>query len=731
MRLVLLATTALAALSPALAEERQVAAAEVNLGSETVVVTATRTAKALKDVPATVTVITDEEIADALTDDVKALIRFEPGVSVRTQPSRFSAALSSTGRDGNSGFNIRGLEGNRVLVQVDGVRIPDSYSFGAQSVGRGDYVDLDLLKSVEIVRGPASALYGSDGLAGAVSFMTKDPDDFLEDGRDWYGQLHAGYASADEGLAEGFVGAARSGRFSAMLAFTHRDAEGQKTPGTNDAENADRTKANPEDNVSDALLAKIVFAPNEDHRFRFTIDALRQDISWDVLSARSKPPLGSTSVLRLVARDEIRRDRFTLDHDYKGEGFIRSARTSLFYQAATTRQLSWEDRNTAADRERDSTFDNAVWGFGTQLESRFDTGAVRHRLTWGADLSSTSQTSLRDGVVPPAGETFPTRPFPDTDYLIAGVFAQDEIALLDGALTIYPALRLDYYRLDPRKTDPLYHGPAPVDSSDTHLSPKLGLVWKIDDSFAVFLNLAEGFKAPAPGQVNTNFANPIQNYASLSNPDLAPETSRTVEGGVRYGDGSWSVSVAGFWGEYDDFISQVQVGGSYTPADPAIFQYVNLPGVEIYGIEAKIQGDLGDGFGIVASASYAYGTSETSGIREPLQSIDPVKLTAGLTYRDPDGLFGGQLALVHSAAKDADRTTCPTTCFLPDAFTAIDLTAWVQLGNAVKLRAGIFNLTDETYWWWSDIRGLAATSTVTEAYAQPGRNAAVSITFAF
>ena len=73
MRLVLLATTALAALSPALAEERQVAAAEVNLGSETVVVTATRTAKALKDVPATVTVITDEQIADALTDDIKSL----------------------------------------------------------------------------------------------------------------------------------------------------------------------------------------------------------------------------------------------------------------------------------------------------------------------------------------------------------------------------------------------------------------------------------------------------------------------------------------------------------------------------------------------------------------------------------------------------------------------------------------------------------------------------------
>ena len=65
------------------------------------------------------------------------------------------------------------------------MRIPDSLQF-RRAVGRaGDYVDLDLLKSVEIVRGPASALYGSDGLAGIVSFMTKDPDDFLEDGRDW------------------------------------------------------------------------------------------------------------------------------------------------------------------------------------------------------------------------------------------------------------------------------------------------------------------------------------------------------------------------------------------------------------------------------------------------------------------------------------------------------------------------------------------------------------------
>ena len=80
-----------------------------------ITVTATRVAQNTFEVPNAVSVITAEEIEENLVTDIKDLVRFEPGVSVRTQPSRFSAALSSTGRDGNSGFNIRGLEGNRVL----------------------------------------------------------------------------------------------------------------------------------------------------------------------------------------------------------------------------------------------------------------------------------------------------------------------------------------------------------------------------------------------------------------------------------------------------------------------------------------------------------------------------------------------------------------------------------------------------------------------------------------
>jgi hemoglobin/transferrin/lactoferrin receptor protein len=145
---------------------------------ERVTVTATRSPTLIFEVPATVSVITSQQIEENLVTDIKDLVQFEPGVSVRSSPYRISAQ-ASTGRDANSGFNIRGLEGNRVLILTDGIRLPDAFDFGPQAVGRGDYVDLSLLKSVEILRGPSSALYGSDGVAGAVSFITKDPIDFL------------------------------------------------------------------------------------------------------------------------------------------------------------------------------------------------------------------------------------------------------------------------------------------------------------------------------------------------------------------------------------------------------------------------------------------------------------------------------------------------------------------------------------------------------------------------
>ena len=130
-----------------------------------VVVTATRTERAIGDVPNTVDVVTRERMDDLLVRDLKDLFRYEPGITV----------TDSFGRFGIGDIRIRGLGGNRVRIQTDGIVVSDAFSIGSFSNANRNFVDLDTLKRVEVVRGPTSSLYGSDALGGTVSFITKDP----------------------------------------------------------------------------------------------------------------------------------------------------------------------------------------------------------------------------------------------------------------------------------------------------------------------------------------------------------------------------------------------------------------------------------------------------------------------------------------------------------------------------------------------------------------------------
>ena len=147
-----------------------------------VVVSGSRSEQSRDDLAVSTEVITRDEIESKQITDIRDAVRDLPNVSVKRAPARFGLAQGSTGRDGNAGFNIRGLDGNRVLMLTDGIRTPRSYVFSANAFGR-DYFDISLVERIEIIKGPASALYGSDGLAGLVNFITRDPESFLRDGR--------------------------------------------------------------------------------------------------------------------------------------------------------------------------------------------------------------------------------------------------------------------------------------------------------------------------------------------------------------------------------------------------------------------------------------------------------------------------------------------------------------------------------------------------------------------
>jgi len=270
--------------------------------------------------------------------------------------------------------------------------------------------------------------------------------------------------------------------------------------------------------------------------------------------------------------------------------------------------------------------------------------------------------------------------------------------------------------------------------SDERISPKLGAVLKLNETVRLFGNYAQGFRAPEPSQINQFFENLAQGYTSRPNPDLRPERSESVEGGIRFVGEAVSLSTTAFTSRYKNFISQEVVGGGFTPANPAVFQFINLERVTVKGVEARLDARSPNGLTGQIAISYAKGDviNPAADTRAPLATVDPLKLVAGLGWREKAGRFGGQIIATHSARKSEGRSAgvCTTACFRPDAFTILDATAFVKMGD-ITLRAGLFNITGQKYAWWSDVRGLASPTLIADAFTQPGRNGSISLTYRF
>ncbi len=172
---------------------------------DTLTVTAIRTPNSLKDAPGSVSVLGADRIEREVSTDVRDLVRYEPGLYVEGDPNRL----------GLSGFNIRGIGGNRVLTLIDGVPTSEQFNFGPLSVTQS-FLDLDAVDSVDIVRSAASSLYGSDALGGVVSVVTKDPADYLGGKRSAF-QLRTLYDGRDRELSESATAAAGGDRWQASL----------------------------------------------------------------------------------------------------------------------------------------------------------------------------------------------------------------------------------------------------------------------------------------------------------------------------------------------------------------------------------------------------------------------------------------------------------------------------------------------------------------------------------
>ncbi|MDH1254204.1 TonB-dependent hemoglobin/transferrin/lactoferrin family receptor [Comamonas thiooxydans] len=708
-------------------ESIQVAAARTDRNTPVlrdVVVSASRDEQDADSLPMTVDVIDAKQMEEEQVGDIRELAAKLPNVTVPRSPARFTLAGSPTGRDQNSGFNIRGLEGNRVLMLVDGVRLPRSYTFSANAFGR-DYLDLGLVQRVEILRGAVPALYGSDGMGGLVNFITVQPSDLLKDGKTIGGRVSASYDGSDNGKRLGATLAGKaSDEWSWLLSAGVGRSSALENMGSNNTVGALRTTPNPEKDKSHSLLGRLVYTPSAVQKHVFTLENVDKRADYDLLSARS------ATVSDSQAETTMKRWRATWQGQWQQLDTALADELKLMasYQSSSSREFVTETRTPPlAYRERDVTYDEAALQLHAQAGKtlRWSNG-LSGKLSYGVDYLRGKVVNEQNGITPPAGESFPLKRFPDTTETSTALFAQAELHY--GAFSLTPGLRAEHYSIKPKQQG---FGGTAVSNSDSAVSPKLGAMFQMNDAWSVYGNYAAGFRAPNAGQINAFFENPFMFYKSIPNPDLKAEKSNTFELGLRGRMSALRLDAAVFTGRYKDFIQdQVQVAGEYGDRNnPATFQSVNLNRVHISGFELKADYDWGRfaGGNWRTNAAYGYTKGTDKSTNKPVDTISPQQLVLGVRY--DRSTVGVQLSASHWAGKkDKDAPDLSSgRPFLSPSATVLDLSAQWRIRPGTRLNVGIYNLTDKKYSRWADVRGLSRTTQIADTYTQPGRNVRVSL----
>lgn len=709
---------------------------------ETMTVTAEGAPIKIKNTPARVSVIDSERIEKEMARNVSDLIRYEPGVFVERDGSRLNL----------NGFNIRGIGGNRVRTQIDGVRTAEQFDFGPFSVHQY-FVDVETLKTVEILRGAASSLYGSDALGGQVSFQTKDPLDYLGTDRSTYFQVKTGYNSDNEGRFLSGIGAFKAGAFNISANVVLRDHESWDNQGTIDTQDRTRTKPNDIDGRSNQFLLKATRPTGDYSRLRLAFEFFDSQTDTQAFTSQgTSSRFGVTTTISDSSADDTQeRMRFSADQVWQPQnlGFADTISLKGYFQTNDTDQRTLQVRASQVGpavqnirRSGSVSFDEETIGAQLTVRKTWASGSNTAQLSYGASYEQTEFEQLRDRRDfdldtgnPDAYRgslIFPTRYFPKSTVNETGLFAEFENQLWDGRFKWVPGIRYDRYELDPDQNDQIFLDStqtdrAPVGLDDDALTGRLGLQLSLTENLAVSSQFAMGFRAPPYNSVNSGFTNLNGGYQTLSNPNLEPESSESLEFSLKAYGARGSALLTYFDNDYEDFIQNtVFIGVSDTGL--SLFQPQNIDSVSINGFE--FEGDFQIKEGLVLRGAYAYIEGENSDTGAPLNTIEPHKGVLGVQYQSNRNWgFQTSATFVSSKSRSDVSISQDREPFLPDAYQLFDATLFWNVSNQFRLNVGAFNIADETYWQWNQVRGRQANDPIIDRYSSPGRTLSVDLQY--
>ncbi|WP_244673142.1 TonB-dependent hemoglobin/transferrin/lactoferrin family receptor [Mesorhizobium sp. 131-2-1] len=547
-----------------------------------------------------------------------------PGVTVQADARRVSSSI-----------NIRGLQDfGRVAVIVDGARQDFQRSdHGTQSTF---YVDPELIKSVDVIRGPVANTYGSGAIGGVVFFDTKDAEDFLKPEENWAGSLTGRYESNGKGWTTSATGAHRlNENWDVLGNIVYRDYGDYKNGGGD-------TVAGTGFDVLSGLL-KTTIRPSENSELKLGwvgssdgwtetssgVPANDVDLNSNTFTARYNITDDAKSWLDLHINASYNKTNLDLTTLVAQNRFDPQTGLPVVLPAGST-----------------STFDVGTTGIDIWNTSRFETAGIAHELTYGGDwVGDDIETGGTAG-----GDSFYT---PSGKRNVSGAYIQDKLTW--EWLEVITGLRYDSYSLKDSSNE----------TSGDRLSPRVTVgVSPFESASLAGLQLygtyAEGYRSPSLTETLISGNHPAGvTFPFLPNPDLRPETGKTVEFGVNYkqndilepGD-ALRLKAAYFNNNVDDYIDGVVLsafdptsGCPFGPGIPICFQYQNFAKAKINGFELESVYDAGWGYAGLSASIVNGHTISYEGVRADLATIPSSQVTAqlGLRFLEDKLTVGGEV----------------------------------------------------------------------------------------
>lgn len=563
-------------------------------------VTATRRAESAYDVPQAVTVVGEAELRKRTGQTNADLLHGDVGTFVQqTTP-------------GQALVIVRGLKGSEVLHMVDGFRLNNAFFRNAPNQYPA-LIDPLMIEQIEVVRGPASVLYGSDAMGGVVQMLSPQTR-YSESGWDQSARLRTRYASADSSSITRVEYAGNSDRFSIQGGATYQDVNLLRVGG--DGRVLPFTAY-----TSRFADAKIGFMAAEGHELIASFQYARQPKTprFDELFpgfGQTKP--GSAEFLFKP------QERYFAQLKYKfdvGTAAFDRGSISIGRQDIVDDRLNRDFGTVNRDLE-----DNASELIG--LTAQFEKTLGAHYFVYGFERyddevsSARRRVNISTGVLSARPSRYPNGSTMDS----SGIFVSDDWNASDR-LDISAGLRYSQIEID---LPPVINGTG-VSLSPNKLTGNLGFNFELTEGLRLVGNYGRGFRAPNVFDLGT-FGTRPGNRFNIPNANLKPETVDSIDVGLKLQQGPWLGELIAYKSRYQDKITSVETG-ALTPTGQVVVQSQNATRLDLHGIEAGVK-FINDGpWSAYASATLTRGTEKLGIAEYDADRIPPLFGKVGADYR--------------------------------------------------------------------------------------------------